>query len=286
MKMTILFLFIACSLTAQNLLPLKIGNRWFYEDEYKDSYEVLVDTAVIFNGSEYYTCSKPSQNGDNLYRLREDGYYVENLQRAKSDTTEWEYYKIDAKIGDIWYYPVDSSITGGFTPSVEVRDTVRTKVFGKEVTIKILYLDGGLIARYKYFTDEFGMLLDSIVPFDDVVARLKGCIIDGVAYGDTTLISGIEDDNADLSTDYVLYQNYPNPFNPATKISYNISQRSKVVLHVYNITGSLVKTLVNEEQHPGKHQVTFDGTGLASGVYLYRLTINNNPVTKKMQLVK
>ncbi len=85
---------------------------------------------------------------------------------------------------------------------------------------------------------------------------------------------------------FVLEQNYPNPFNPSTTIQYNIPQTEKVVLKIYNVLGQEVKTLVNEVQNPGTHQVTFDAAQLSSGVYLYRLTAGDYTNVKKMLFVK
>ncbi len=83
-----------------------------------------------------------------------------------------------------------------------------------------------------------------------------------------------------------LSQNYPNPFNPSTQIRYELPQESNVTLDVYSIEGQLVATLVNSVQPAGMHTVHFDGSRLASGVYLYRLTAGNNMLSKKMILIK
>jgi photosystem II stability/assembly factor-like uncharacterized protein len=83
-----------------------------------------------------------------------------------------------------------------------------------------------------------------------------------------------------------LEQNYPNPFNPTTVISYQLSAVSDVRLVVFDILGREVAVLVNERQGPGAHSVKFDASGLASGVYLYRLTTPAFSQTKKLLLVR
>jgi hypothetical protein len=70
---------------------------------------------------------------------------------------------------------------------------------------------------------------------------------------------------------FTLSQNYPNPFNPSTSIEYVVTNTSKVTLIVYDVTGRVVRTLVDSEQPRGLYQVDFDGRGLASGVYFYQL---------------
>ncbi len=83
----------------------------------------------------------------------------------------------------------------------------------------------------------------------------------------------------------VLYNNYPNPFNPVTTISYQLLAFHKVKLAVYDILGREVRVLVDENQDRGVYEVQFDGTGLASGIYIVRLEAFNTRV-KKMILLK
>ena len=86
--------------------------------------------------------------------------------------------------------------------------------------------------------------------------------------------------------EYRLYQNYPNPFNPTTTIRYGLPERSHVTLSVFNTLGQRVIVLVHAVEEAGEHSVRFDGTGLASGVYLYRLAAENNVVTKKLVILR
>src|ERR1035437_17062 len=72
---------------------------------------------------------------------------------------------------------------------------------------------------------------------------------------------------------YELNQNYPNPFNPSTVISYRLKEKGFVKLRVYDIRGELVKVLVNETKGAGDYKAEFNGKGLASGVYIYRIEV-------------
>jgi hypothetical protein len=83
-----------------------------------------------------------------------------------------------------------------------------------------------------------------------------------------------------------LDQNYPNPFNPATTIRYAIPQDAHVVLTVYSVLGERVEVLVDEQQKAGLHRVLFEGTGLASGAYFYRLETGGRAVVGRMMLLK
>jgi predicted outer membrane repeat protein len=85
---------------------------------------------------------------------------------------------------------------------------------------------------------------------------------------------------------YSLSQNFPNPFNATTEIRYQLPTASRVRLEVFNLLGERVATLVDEEQKAGCRSVTWDGSGLSSGLYLYRLTAGEFADRKKMLLLK
>lgn len=85
---------------------------------------------------------------------------------------------------------------------------------------------------------------------------------------------------------FSLGQNYPNPFNPTTVIPYDLAKTSHVKLTVYNILGEVVATLVNTEQPAGSYKSRFIANGIPSGIYLYKLQINDHSFIKKMMLVK
>ncbi len=88
------------------------------------------------------------------------------------------------------------------------------------------------------------------------------------------------------SYSYQLYQNFPNPFNPTTQISYSIKSAGTVTLKVYDMLGKEVATLVNESKDPGNYSVTFNAADLPSGIYVYKLTVNNFTTSRKLMLVK
>ncbi len=86
--------------------------------------------------------------------------------------------------------------------------------------------------------------------------------------------------------EFRLEQNYPNPFNPTTTIQYQLAADSKVTLKVYDILGSEVATLINEDQEAGYKEVKFNASNLASGMYIYRITAGSYVSTKKLMLLK
>lgn len=93
------------------------------------------------------------------------------------------------------------------------------------------------------------------------------------------------DDNGVINS-FALEQNYPNPFNPSTNINFTLAEAGKVSLKIYNSVGNEVETLIDNFKNTGSYTVTFNASGLASGVYYYKLVSANFSETKKMLLLK
>jgi hypothetical protein len=102
---------------------------------------------------------------------------------------------------------------------------------------------------------------------------------------DTGVLAGVQD-IATTPTAFTLSQNYPNPFNPTTTISFSLPHSGNVSLRVFNVLGQEVATLVNGFTAAGSHEVQFDATNLASGVYFYELVSGDFAQVKKMTLMK
>jgi hypothetical protein len=105
-------------------------------------------------------------------------------------------------------------------------------------------------------------------------------------FGTSPLAVGDEPVEAALPISFTLHQNNPNPFNPSTVISYDLPVAAQVRLAVYDLTGRLVATLVEGRRPAGRHQAAFDGSNLASGIYLYKLTAGDFTGSGKMVLLK
>jgi hypothetical protein len=95
------------------------------------------------------------------------------------------------------------------------------------------------------------------------------------------------DNNSELyPTNFSLEQNYPNPFNPQTTIQFSIPAQSHVTLKIYNLLGEEITTLIDNELYSGIHNITWDATGLPSGLYIYRLVAGSFTATKQLTLLK
>jgi surface protein len=157
---------------------------------------------------------------------------------------------------------------------------------------------------------KFGIVSDSAqtVGFDTITGELS---ITAPAYADTFFVAiqvannenivsldtlevhtdivftSVDNMFADLPNSPELSQNYPNPFNPSTTIRYGVPQSSSVRLDVYDMLGRKVATLIdNERKSAGWHQVNFDASNLASGMYFYRIVAGNYIKTRTMMLIK
>jgi hypothetical protein len=125
-----------------------------------------------------------------------------------------------------------------------------------------------------------------VVPMHNLVItilyRLKQLDYDG-----TFEYSNVVEVNPNLTPkQYILLQNHPNPWNPTTTIKYQIPIAGTVTLKVYDVLGNEVTTLIRESKEPGRYEVTFDGSDLSSGVYVYQLRVNDYVSTKKMVLMR
>lgn len=97
---------------------------------------------------------------------------------------------------------------------------------------------------------------------------------------------GVEENKVISPQTFAVSQNFPNPFNPATTIKYQVSDPGLITIVVYNVLGEAAATLVNEMKPTGSYEVKFDGAGLPSGLYFYRLSAEGFSETKKMLLLK
>ena len=104
--------------------------------------------------------------------------------------------------------------------------------------------------------------------------------------GTLGVLTGISENEHPLPATFNLGQNYPNPFSLNTRIGFTVEGSALVSLKVLNIFGQEVKTLINEGMNQGTYAITFDATGLPSGIYFYRIAAGKVSATKEMILMK
>lgn len=121
----------------------------------------------------------------------------------------------------------------------------------------------------------------------DKTVKITGSnvLVDWIQFVRKDIVSSVKG-RSGVPNGFELSQNYPNPFNPTTNINFSIAKASNVKLIVYNVLGQKVKTLVNTFMNAGAYTVDFNGTNLASGVYLYNIEAGDFRISKKMILLK
>jgi hypothetical protein len=144
-----------------------------------------------------------------------------------------------------------------------------------------------LSAQKQHFAYEFTVAytndLDARVVFN--CGQSDGDIyLDNVSFKE--IIESNVSDSKSIPIKFKLNHNYPNPFNPSTGISFTLPKNEKATLTVYDLLGREIKTLVNEYKKAGSYRVTFDGSNLPSGVYIYRLHTYSFSQMHKMILMK
>lgn len=136
-----------------------------------------------------------------------------------------------------------------------------------------------------YLLDEkYSEFIDLRVKNSFKLSPQKGSRYYSLMIGDDSFIRAMRSQY--LPTEYLLYQNFPNPFNPETSIKYALPADGYIKLKLYDILGNEVLTLFEGEESAGVHTRTFNLSGFASGVYLYRLETGGTNLLKKMILMK
>jgi hypothetical protein len=294
-KMAKAIILVACfplyqNLTAQvsgidtSYFPLSLGNEWTYRARDTFSHkETIADTSRI-NGLLFYGLSIGGVEPHQWFRQSNDSVFV--IEGSKSNP-EYMLYDFAADTKDSWDLPPPRFCTYGTRITlVSKEDTVETPAGTFTGCYHLSHqqhcFDAGIyntwfakgVGRVRYLEDNFAGMIDY---------QLDTYVVTSVR----TLVAGL----SDLS--YKLFQNYPNPFNPTTEIRYEIGGIrdqglgvSDVKLVVHDVLGREVATLVNERAEPGIYQVTFDATGLASGVYYAALRTPEVTLHRKMLFLK
>ncbi|HEY5122276.1 MAG TPA: YCF48-related protein [Ignavibacteria bacterium] len=152
----------------------------------------------------------------------------------------------------------------------------------------------GFIPMFVYSVDTLNSFTEISTPdssyiFDIVFTnpRIGFCTGDsGALYKFNPDITFVNNNNLQIPADYELFQNYPNPFNPATKIKYQISKPGRVLIIVYDALGRELGILTDKYRQPGIYEVEWNASKFSSGVYFFKISVNDFYATKSMMLIK
>ena len=207
---------------------------------------------------------------------------MKSFLTAIIENSEYSALKPQAERLMIEYYRLKKD----FTEAIEMADNIIGKY--KEDSD---YLCGVLYAKGLIQAYDLNETVKAIECFSSIVQKYPENSIVLLAENELRILgieikkdvkeNSVAEDNLGFST-----SSYPNPFNPTTTISYTIPKDGRVEIKVYDALGREVETLVNEVKPAGKYNVVFNAANLASGVYFYRITVNDLAVTKKIILMK
>ncbi|MBI2417552.1 MAG: T9SS type A sorting domain-containing protein [Ignavibacteriales bacterium] len=169
------------------------------------------------------------------------------------------------------------TLTGNW--STTLHNITATPIMNENSSHFAPYLEGSgtSYTAFSQYSYEKGNATDSIVQTN--VANVYCAAV-------PLIIDGIDAKNGAGVNSYALEQNYPNPFNPSTTIRFNMAVTGSVSLKVYDVLGREVANLVSGQMSQGSHSVSFDGSNLASGLYICKLEASNFTATQKMMLLK
>ncbi|MCX6639142.1 MAG: M20/M25/M40 family metallo-hydrolase [bacterium] len=211
----------------------------------------------------------PANGGSFQYNIN-----VHNLGGSPATFSVWNKVRNSANVYTQVWGPVTRTLPGGANP---------TRVLAQTIA-------GSISSGTLYFISYIGTYPNTIAD-SSFFTITKSTVADGNPWISESFVTGDFFDefavtNNTVPTEYSLGQNYPNPFNPLTSISFSLPQAGLVKLSVFDVMGREVAKLVNGVREAGAHSVTFDATGLASGVYLYKLEAGDYTATNKMVLMK
>ena len=270
-----------------NYFPMSVGNVYIYgyysmypPGIYK--YKITITKDTIVSGKRFFyseTAFPGFPSNEKWIRINGNTGVVSSLSSMSCNYLINERYidSLGSNIRDTLYK------CSSYFQSI-CTDTLTHSLFGIPTKRKGFDQDGLNVTNRKY-SKYFGLTMVRIWEMDQITHTLYGCKINGVTYGDTVL-TGIESISNEVLDSYSLGQNYPNPFNPNTVIRYQLPVISDVVIKVYDVQGREVQTLVNERMQAGTYEAMFDGTGMNSGVYFYRMVTEGFTETKRMILLK
>ena len=269
--------------------PLQVGNRYLYHwyssgSSNNGEYWASITKDTIAHGHRYFYLSNFPYIGNKWVRFDTATnclvYYSENINCGG--------YINDAVIDSLSLQIGDTSHSCDFSYIKGVCiNSYNRALFSTIVTqAKTIRHDYLLIATPEYGRN-FGLIELTVAepPPYSTATILKGCVINGVVYGDTNM-TGVKNEGTEMPSVYSLKQNYPNPFNPVTNIKFEIPKTSYVRISVYDISGREIDVPVNEQLQAGAYSITWNGALHSSGIYFYRMKADGFSDTKRMILIK
>jgi hypothetical protein len=273
---------------AARYMPLQVGNVWVYSAysfppsfSYRFSWKIT--GTEINNGLTYYVLQTYPNSIVNKIRFDTTA----GILRVYGGGCNWlvqerNWDSLSARLNDSAYYYCNMVY--------RCTDTSYVTIFNQSFTRKtfnytaVFPLEG---YNTRTFAKNIGLISDySNNGHQTTFINISGYVINGVVYGDTSMVTGINQISSEIPEDFSLSQNYPNPFNPQTNIKFQIPESGFVKLTIFDALGREIQTIVHRQLSPGIYSVDFNGSNLPSGIYYYRIEAGSYTETKKMVLIK
>lgn len=250
------------------------GNNGFINS---DSLDVVLGLTDGFETGDF-TYNNWLHSGEAPWTVDESNFYEGSYSAVSGDILDGQFSAISlnynfAENSSVSFYTRVSSETNYDFLNFFIDHELKSRWSGEVSWKKVLYEipEGNHTLSWKYEKDS------------SVSSGLDCGWIDNVVI---TGITDEKDEDQDHNTGLILFGNYPNPFNPVTDIRFFIDSENEVSLSVYNISGQLVKELVNGKLNAGMHIAEFNAAGFNSGMYFYILKVGNTKLSRKMILIK
>jgi len=263
--------------------PLKTGNVWvysWYNTQWGQSGRLKksIDTSITANGHIYY--------GYQSFFIRVDSINANVYMYSPGSGCQWS---PNEKMSDSLFAHIFDTVKYNCgTYYIRCIDTNYRNLFGSSRRSK--HFSQGYNGRI--YTKDFGIISSySGTGTAFYSETLIGCVINGVVYGDTSLV-GVNIISSNISEVFSLSQNYPNPFNPVTKIKFQIAKLTDAKLVIFDVLGREIANLIPPLRggevglQTGTYEVEWDAADYPSGVYFYKLITPKFTETKKMVLMK
>tara|TARA_R110000868_G_scaffold410693_8_gene699930 strand:- start:13591 stop:15036 length:1446 start_codon:yes stop_codon:yes gene_type:complete len=216
-----------------------------------------------------------------IVTVNQDENYERNLKKSTDFgfNDSWKTLSIPEHMKQLQWLDTDSEIEG----SVFITDSIsifKSSDFGQSFEL-VREMDSRITGLYKKPNSYILYVLTRVELFEvntltNTATSLKKLSVSN------------DEEQKDFPNSVKLFQNYPNPFNPSTNINYAIPKATNVKFDVFDYLGRKVQTLVDEFQNSGEHSVRFNLDGFSSGIYYYRITVNEpfTVLTKQMTFIK
>jgi hypothetical protein len=280
-----------------DLLQYTYGNEWGFTPFFRNQIIANPDT-IMSNGLHYvkvinspYAAITKYFRIDSLMRVQENIYFpTTTYDTSAIINSETAVFRLNEPVGSIWkiayniesiltHYPYLFRYNGIFSVYAfgQYRDAMNFEQGVYDPIDKDTTWGGNgctLLRGFGVFRIDYG---------ENLFLQLTGAVINGKTYG--FIQTGV-DGNLVAPTSFTLAQNYPNPFNGKTIIKYSISHPTHVTLKIYDMLGREVMTVIDKLSLPGDYVKSVDFSNQTSGMYIYRLSAENQVLTKKMVHLK